>query len=241
MKAVAYLAERPGEALEALIGALEPLGVHVQPARPEKALRAALLGLVPLGFSGAWVEEELGEAVFAELERAEVEARTAGRVDAVIPAVGGLTGHWLLPRALARLMQREAPLGVRVLWVGDDVSAASGLRGVARVDLLASSQPAAEQALAALPAGVRGEAASSPHAARRLATGADWVIHAGGPLPLDLLLPFQTLVSFRYTEAGAARLVERVFDRRALLAERLALFAQEALGVDLPADAFRGG
>jgi len=240
VKPVAYLYQGEAPALAPLLAALSAHGGIVVASQPGHALREAMLGLCPLGFAGAWVEgEELEARAAGVLAELEPEVRLARRADAAACGYAGARGLFLAPRALGRLFEREIFPGSRVLWLGRPrPELAAGLRGVARVDVAARLPGEGEALLAALPEAIRGELALRPEAVRALAARADLLLFAGGELPLEVLLPYHTVLALAPLPKAALQAVERVIEPERFRAERLSLFVEEALGLELPPQAF---
>lgn len=239
MKPVAYLYQENAEALAPLIATLAVQGGNVHAATPGKELKEALFGLCPLGFLGAWVEEELAAEAARVLALLEPEAREAGRVDAVACGYSGPEGLFLAPRALARLFERRVFPGARVVWIGPKrPELAPGLKGVAEVSLYGGHPREGEEFLDRLPPPVRGPHVFYPHELRPLAQRADLVVFAGGNLPLEVLQPYHTVLALAELPRAAYTLVERVIPPEAFLAERLSLFSEEVLKLPLPPEAF---
>jgi len=240
VKPVAYLHQGEAPALPPLLGALSRHGGHVVASEPGTALEAALFGLCPLGFAGAWIEgETLSARAAGLLAELEPEARHARRADAVACGYAGPRGLFLAPRALARLFEREVYPGVRVLWLGGPrPELAAGLRGVARVDVAARLPGEGEALLGALPEPIRGELALRPEEVRALAAQADLLLFAGGTLPLEVFLPYHTVLALAPVPKAVFQAVERVIEPERFRAERLALFVEEVLGLELPPQAF---
>jgi len=240
VRPVAYLHEGEAPAFSPLLAALARHGGTVVPSEPGTALEAALFGLCPLGFAGAWIEgEELSARAAGLLAELEPEARHALRADAVVCGYAGPRGLFLAPRALARLFERLVYPGVRVLWLGEPrPELAAGLRGVTRVDVAARLPGEGEALLGALPEAVRGELALRPEAVRALAARADLLLFTGGMLPNEVLSPYHTVLALAPIPKMAYQAVERVIEPERFLAERLALFVEEALGLELPPQAF---
>ncbi len=240
MKPVAYLHQGEAPSLPPLLAALSRHGGAVVPGEPGSSLAEALAGLCPLGFAGAWIEgEELATRAAGLLSSLDPEARSGRRADAVVCGFGGPRGLFLAARALARLFERQVYPGVRVLWVGTPrPELAPGLRGVERVDVAAKLPGEGEAMLAALPEAVRGEIAVRPEAVRSLAARADLLLFAGGSLPLEVLLPYHTVIALVPVPKAVFQAVERVVELELFRAERLALFVEEVLGLELPPQAF---
>jgi len=227
-----------GPVLAAL--AVHEVPLQVIPAPIADRLEAALDGLQPLGFSGALIEDEgYQTAASNNISRLEVEAREAGKVDAVKVQFGELQGNYLLPATVKQAMEQSGFTGARVLWLGP---ALPGLRDALRlamkVHLLSSSPIEGEAFLEKLPPRQRGHAVLDKTQAQALASEVDLIFYNGGPLPLSLLQPYHGLFAFKEPQQDAYMIVDQVISPvyfRQLYLSRLLGWVS---GVDLPPEDF---
>ena len=214
------------------------LPLFVYPGQPGARLEAALMGLQPLGFRGAVLEDPgLQALALNAVQNLEPEALQARRVDLVLPEVTGTRGFYLEPIALANLIRRYA-FGDKALWLGPvRPELAQGLRGLTKVSVLGRSFPEGEGFLELLPLPQRGVAAVAEVQATAVARQADLIVYAGGNLPLALLQPYHCVIALKPLPVEALRLIGEYVPPEEFQRFHLAALL-EPLGYALPPEAF---
>jgi len=214
------------------------LPIFIYPGQPGANLEAALMGLQPLGFRGAVLEDPSLQVLALDVVQSlEPEAAQARRVDLVVPEVTGTRGFYLEPIALTNLIRRYA-FADKALWLGPVRSElAQGLRGLAKVSVLCQSFPEGEGFLELLPSPQRGVVAASEAQATAVARQADLIVYAGGSLPLALLQPYHSLIALKPVPAEALHLIGAYVSPEEFQKFHLAALL-EPLGYVLPPETF---
>ncbi|WP_457638486.1 hypothetical protein [Oceanithermus sp.] len=228
-----------------LARALAALSVHevplqVIPSPVDGRLREALAGLQPLGFSGALIEDEAYQREAVEnLTRLEVEARDAGRVDAVRVQFGETQGNYLLPVAVKQVMEQSGYAGARVFWLGPPLPGIrDALRLAMKVHVKSASPPEGEAFMEKLSPRQRGHVVFDDSQALALAGEVDLVIYNGGLLPLALLQPYHGLFAFKEPQQDAYMIVDQVISPAYFQQFYLSRLLGWVAGVDLPPEDF---
>lgn len=220
------------------------LPYQVHPANPAGAHEAALAGLEPLGFAGAFIEDAGAQAGLAGLvARKEPEAERAGRVDALRVRWEVPTAGYLFPEAVRQAMRLAGFEGARVLWVGPAVPGLdAALRGMRTVHAYVSSPAEGERMLAELPAPQRGHALLELATASALASEIDVIVYAGGAFPSSVLQPYHGLFALVEPPSQEVYLVaEQVVSPDFFLQVYLSRLLAWVTDVDLPPEAFALG
>lgn len=228
---------------DALVSAVHghDLPLQILPSSPGSEAAQATLGLAPLGFAGALVEDEGAQSAVREAApRLEAEAEEAGRVDALKVQFGAATGSYLWPEAVRTAIEHAGFAGARVLWVGE---ARPGLRGALRtvrtVHVWQAAPSAGEAFLQQLPAPQRGRVLLAQAQVEAMAAEVDLVVYAGGRLPLAVLQPYHGLFALEEPPVQDAYLaVDQVISPDYFLQVYLSRLLTWTAGVDLPPEAF---
>lgn len=214
------------------------LPLFVYPSQPGANLEAALMGLQPLGFRGAVLEDPGLQALALDaVQHLEPEAMQARRVDLVLPEVTGTRGFYLEALALANLIRRYA-FGDKALWLGPlRPELTQGLRGLTKVSVLSRSFPEGEGFLELLPPPQRGVVAAAEVQATVVARQADLIIYAGSNLPLALLQPYHSVIALKPIPTEALQLIGECVPPEEFQRFHFAALL-EALGYALPPETF---
>ncbi|MBB6097523.1 shikimate 5-dehydrogenase [Deinobacterium chartae] len=245
-----------GPELDALLAPLhdllraENLDLWPVPVRCDDPART-LTALGDLGFAGALLGRSVQETMLDAAARSTLEARRAGRADALNLTAGGYEAGYALEEALQRSLEAAHfnALGARLLVVGAGGALAAGAQlarlGFASVTVAADDLPDAQAALRGLPAGVKAYATSlRQEALAATAVHSDLIVNVGGSagLPPAWLQPYHTLLDLEERpelHAALQRAGGSGLSAQDVRARRLGLRLAQVAGRSPDADALR--